>query len=167
MTRLIAARQDAGVDIGVQRLYPPIEHFREPCQLLQRVDRHVRLAQCALRAAGRIDRDPKASEPARELDDAALVRDAEERVHNGNGRGCTASRRTTSASKPCSSAWMRSRRLSTVSSARTSTRRWARIGPWSTSLVTTWIVQPVSATPALSAIRTASMVPANSGSSEG
>ena len=44
MPRLVAARQDAGVDVGVQRLHPPIEHFREPCQLLQRVDRHVRLA---------------------------------------------------------------------------------------------------------------------------
>src|SRR5207302_733143 len=37
MPRLVAARQDAGVDIRMQRLHPPIEHFREPCQLLQRV----------------------------------------------------------------------------------------------------------------------------------
>src|SRR5438128_6500517 len=167
MTRLVAARQDAGVHVGVQRLYPPIEHLGEPRQFLKRVNRDVRLAQHPLGAAGRVHRDGKAIEPAGEFDESALVRDTEERVHNGNGRGRPASCRTTSASKPCSSAWMRSRRLSTVSSGRTSTRRWARIGPWSTSLVTTWIVQPVSATPALSAIRTASMVPANSGSREG
>src|SRR5438132_179073 len=54
MPRLVAARQDAGVDIGVQRLHPPIEHFREPCQLLQRVDRHVRLAQGAIRTASMV-----------------------------------------------------------------------------------------------------------------
>ena len=65
------------------------------------------------------------------------------------------------------SAWILSLRLSTVSSGRTSTDRWARIGPWSTSLVTTWIVQPVSLTPASKAIATASIVPANSGSRDG
>ena len=74
---------------------------------------------------------------------------------------------TTTGSNVCSSAWIRSRRLSTVSSGRTSTRRWPRIGPWSTSSVTRWTVQPVSVTPLCRAMATASIVPAKSGSSDG
>src|SRR2546430_4861860 len=41
------------------------------------------------------------------------------------------------------------------------------MGPWSRLSVTTWTVQPVSATPACRAMATASIVPANSGSSDG
>src|ERR1700694_2582883 len=147
MTWLVAARQDAGMHIGVKFLHPAIQHLRESRQVLERVDRDVRLAQRALGPARRVDRDAKAIEAAREFDKAGLIRDAEQCVHTDSGSGRPASRRTTSGSKVCSSAWMRSRRLSTVSSGRTSTRRCARIGPWSTSLVTTRIAAPVARLP--------------------
>ena len=39
VARLVATCQDAGVHIGMQSLYPAIEHLREPGQLLQGVNR--------------------------------------------------------------------------------------------------------------------------------
>src|SRR3989440_7852589 len=58
---------------------------------------------------------------------------------------------------------MRSWSASSSSPSRTGTASWARIGPSSTSMVATWIVQPVTCTPAARASATA-WAPRNDGS---
>src|SRR4029077_13523275 len=167
VARFVAARQDARMDVGMQRFHPAIQHLRKPGEFLQRVHGNPGLAQGSLGAAGGVHRHAQVVEAAREIAKSGFIGDAEECVHIVSGSGWPARRLTTTGSNRCSSAWIRSRRLSTVSSGRTSTRRWARIGPWSTSSVTRCTVQPVSLTPACKAMATASMVPAKSGSSDG
>jgi len=73
MARLVAAREDPGVHVGVQRLDAAIEHLGEPGQLVKGVDRNTRITQGALGASGRVDRHAKAVEPAREIVKSTLV----------------------------------------------------------------------------------------------
>ena len=129
VARFVASREDPGVHIRVQGLDPAIQHLGKSRQFLKRMHWDFRLPQGALGAASGVDRDAETGELAGEIAKSGLVRNAEQRVHREIGSGCPASRFTTPGSKVCSSAWIRSRRLSTVSSGRTSTRRWARIGP--------------------------------------
>src|SRR5919204_1228797 len=167
MARLIAARQDAGMHRRMQGLPPAAEQLGESGELRKAVNGTAGFLKNAFRPAGGIHRDLEIGQAAGEVDQARLVGDAQQGVHTGNGSAWFAIRFTTSGSSWCSSRWILARKVSMVSFERTATRRWARIGPPSTSSVTTWTVQPDSATPAASAIDTASMVPANSGNSEG
>src|SRR5205085_10094385 len=106
------------------------------------------------RAAARDELDAELGEAARKR--------AESRLVVGGDQG-TQSSPTTSGSNSCSTAWIRSIRVSLGS---TGTGRCRRIGPLSTPSSTRWTVTPVISTPAASA-SSIGRTPGNSGSSDG
>jgi hypothetical protein len=121
----VAAREDRGVDARMERLHAAAEQLRDLGQVLdqQRVD--AVLGEVRGGAAARDELDAEVGEPARELGEAGLVVDGEERPHR-------ISSRTTSGRRRCSTRWMRARSVSTVSSGSTGTVSCRITGPVST-----------------------------------
>jgi hypothetical protein len=83
----VAARKDAAVDLRVQRLDAPVEHFREAGVRRHFGDRDAFLHEQAGRTARGEDLHAERGEPARELDHARLVGDADERPRDLHRQG--------------------------------------------------------------------------------
>jgi hypothetical protein len=75
----------------VQRLDAPVHHLRKAREVLDRANLQARLGQGRGRAAGRDELDAEAGQAAREVDDAALVGDRQQRASDrdrgGGGEG--------------------------------------------------------------------------------
>jgi hypothetical protein len=94
MLGVVAVGQDAGVDRGVQRLHPAVEHLGIAGDVLDQRDRDAGLTQCPGRAAGGDDLDAEfVVQRAGEVDDAGLVVDTDQAAANGARRGHWASLR--------------------------------------------------------------------------
>ena len=76
---VVAQREDAGVELGVERLDAPVHHLRPAGEVVDRAHVQPGRGQLARGAAGRDQLDPELREPARELDDPALVGDRQQR----------------------------------------------------------------------------------------
>ena len=100
VVRLVAAGEDAGVDARVQRLHAAAEHLRRGRHVLDALDRQADLLESGRRVPARDELAAEADEPARELVHAGLVLGGDQRAHSSL---------TTSGSRRCSTAWMRSR----------------------------------------------------------
>jgi hypothetical protein len=72
------AGEDAGVNRRVQRLDPPVQHFRETGQLRHRPHREARSGQVAGGTAGREELEAARRQTPSEFDQALLVRDAQQ-----------------------------------------------------------------------------------------
>ena len=79
MLGVVADREQPGVELRVQRLDAAVHDLREAGEVGDRADRDAGLGQLARGAAGRDDLDPELDEPAREVDDPALVGDRQQR----------------------------------------------------------------------------------------
>ena len=77
--RVVAQREQAGVEPRVQRLDAAAHDLREAGEVLDRADGEPRGAQLGGGAARRHELDAESGQAPRELDDAALVRDGQER----------------------------------------------------------------------------------------
>ena len=119
----VAAGEDPGVDPRVQCLHAPVEHLGCGGHVLDPVDREAELLDEGGGAAARDELAVELREPARELVEAGLVVDRDQRAHSSL---------TTLGRSSCSTAWMRARSVSTVSPSCTATRSWTITGPVST-----------------------------------
>src|SRR5699024_6759998 len=164
---LAGVGEDAGVDPRVQGLDPALEALGEAGDLVHGCDRDAGGGDPLGGRAGGDDRDPRVGQSPREVLEARLVVDADQRAAYGPAGGgvirlrghdwCTfrpsmwsrplVAAVRTSASISRSATLMRSWRDPSVSSVRTSTARWAITGPVSTPASTRWTVQPLTATP--------------------
>jgi hypothetical protein len=92
MLRVVPHREQRGMQVGVQRLHPPVEDLREPGQVLDRADLDPRLPQDRLGPAGGDDLDALPGEPGGEVGDRRLVGDGDQRpAHRqrlAGGLGC-------------------------------------------------------------------------------
>ena len=77
---VVAEREQAGVQLGVKRLDPPVHDFGKAGQLGDLPDGDPRLRELAGGAAGRDDLDPQVGQATGELDDAGLVGDRQQRA---------------------------------------------------------------------------------------
>ena len=109
----VASREDARMDAWVERLHAPAEHLGGLRDRLDGRDVDSLLAEEGSRSPGRDDLESEGREFARELRDARLVVDAQERA--------THSLVTTSGSSRCSVAWSRS---TSVARGSTGTSSW-------------------------------------------
>ena len=73
--RVVAQRQQPGVQPRVQRLHAAVHDLREAREVLDRADLEAGLLERGRRPAGGDQLDPELREPAREVDDARLVGD--------------------------------------------------------------------------------------------
>ena len=110
----LAPREDARMDSRVERLHPAAEHLGSHGDRLHGGDGQTGFGQERRGASGRDELPAELGEAARELVDAFLVEDADQRAARQSSL-------TTSGSSRCSAAWTRARRVSTVSSGRTGT----------------------------------------------
>ena len=78
--RVVAQREQPGVELRVQGLDPPAHDLGEAREVLDRADLEPGLAQRGGRAARGDQLDAERREPARELDDARLVRHRQQRA---------------------------------------------------------------------------------------
>src|SRR5579862_6654352 len=78
--------EDSAVNFRVQRLDAATEHFEPPCKVGHIADWDSRVAHQFRRSAGRNNFRAQSSELARELDDAALIVNADERTLDGHRR---------------------------------------------------------------------------------
>eukprot|EP00982_Pelagococcus_subviridis_P007298 30542-Pelagococcus_subviridis.AAC.4 len=85
--RDVAAREDAGVYRGVERLHAAVEHLRVVRDRVHRGDVHARVGDGLRAAAGADDLVPELRELRREVRHARLVADADERARLGAVRG--------------------------------------------------------------------------------
>jgi hypothetical protein len=124
VVRAIAPRQDRRVDAGMQRLDAAAEQLGDLRQLLDagRLDAALRKELGGSPAGDELDIE--LGEPSRELLEAGLVPDREQRSLDHEIR-----ERTVSGSRRCSTAWTRARSVSTVSSSSTGTRSATITGP--------------------------------------
>ena len=109
----VASREDARMDAWVERLHAPAEHLGGLRDRLDGRDVDSLLAEEGSRSPGRDDLESEGRKLARELCDARLVVDAQERA--------THSLVTTSGSSRCSVAWIRS---TSVARGSTGTSSW-------------------------------------------
>src|SRR5205823_1805510 len=123
----VEPREDRCVDPRVQRLDPPAEELGHRGHVLDRSHREPELAQERRRAAARDELYAEPREPARELLQARLVVDGDERALDH-----VTSPRTTRGSSLCSTACTRARRLFSSSPGSTGTGSAAITGPVST-----------------------------------
>ena len=72
--------EQPGVQARVQRLHAPVHDLREAREVLDRADLEARVGERLGGAAGRDELDAEVGEAARELDDAALVGDRQQRA---------------------------------------------------------------------------------------
>src|SRR5262249_44655162 len=154
---LVAAREDAGVNTGMERLDAPAEHLGRSRDLLDVLDRQPDRLERGRGVPARHQPPAKRDEPARERVHAGLVPGRDQRAHTSL---------TTSGSSRCSTDLILSCSVSGVSSASTGTRSCASTGPLSTPWSTRCTVAPDSSTPAASCSSTA-WAPGNAGSSDG
>jgi hypothetical protein len=83
-----APRQDAAVDLGVQRLHAATQHLGGAGEVGDLADRHALLRQQRLRPASGEQLDAQRGEPLGELDQAGLVGHRQQRArHLGHGAG--------------------------------------------------------------------------------
>ena len=87
--RVIATMEDSGVDPGVEGLHPSVEHLGEPGEGLDGRDPDARGLEGPGGPAGREDLDAELPETAGKLEEAGLVRDAEDRAADGMSSGMT------------------------------------------------------------------------------
>src|SRR5580658_2015149 len=76
--RLTTTMSMAAMHLGMQRLDPPIQHFREPSQLGNVFDGDARFAQQFSRASGRNQLHAQRSESAGEIDQSGFIGDAQD-----------------------------------------------------------------------------------------
>ena len=124
---VVPAGEDRGVDARVESLDAPAEELRDLGQVLDPLDVEALLGEMVGGAAARDELDAEVGEAAGELGEARLVERREQRALDHE-----ISSRTAFGSRRCSTAWTRSRNVSTVSSSRTGTRSAAITGPVST-----------------------------------
>ena len=131
VVRMVAPREDRGVDPGVQSLHAPAEELRDLGQVLD--PRHVEavLGQVVGSPAAGDDVDAEPGEATGELGQPGLVEGRDERPFDQE-----ISSRTALGSSRCSTSWTRARSVSTVSSSRTGTGSATITGPVSTPLST-------------------------------
>ena len=86
----VAAREDAAVDLRVQRLHAPVEDLREAGGLRDARHLDARLLELLRGAARRQHLEPALGEAAGELDEALLARDRQQRTacHGASGWAC-------------------------------------------------------------------------------
>ena len=87
----VAAREQAAVDLRVQRLDAAVEHLGKAGVLGDLGDREAGVGEQLGRAAGRQQLDAERRQLARELDDAGLVGNGDQRLHR-SPRGRAAAR---------------------------------------------------------------------------
>ena len=81
---IAAPAEDAAVDAWMQRLHAAVEHFRKARVVRYLDDPHALAREQCRGAAGGKDFDTQRLQFARELDDAALIGDADEGARNGH-----------------------------------------------------------------------------------
>ena len=172
-----ADREQAGVDLRVERLHPAVEDLREARVVVHRPRLDAGLRKLPRRAAGRDDLDAQLRKPAREVDETALVGNGQERTphlylaglhhsgclrlslrHPSPSRGApptstapAAISLTTLGSKWCSISWTRFSISSISGWYGSSNASCMMIGPESTPSSTKCTVTPVTRTPYSSA----------------
>ena len=101
--RDVAAREDAAVDLRVQRLDAAVEHLGEARVIADLGDGESRVGERLRRAPGREQPHAEPREGARELDHAGLVGNGNQRLGNRgrHGTGLRGSRRGVSAACTC------------------------------------------------------------------
>ena len=77
----VAAREDAAVDLRVQRLDPAVHHLGKAGDVRDVGDRQPGLGDGLRRSAGRDELDAAGGEPAREVDQPGLVRNTQNCAH--------------------------------------------------------------------------------------
>ena len=87
--RVVADREQAGVELRVKRLDAPVHDLREAGEVGDRADRDAGRLELVGGAAGRDDLDPELGETAGELDDPGLVGDREQRPRDLDLAGAT------------------------------------------------------------------------------
>jgi len=85
--RIVAHPQQPGVELGMERLDPPVHDLGEAGEVGDRARGDLRLGQHLGGASGGDDLDPELGEPTGEVDDAGLVRDGYQRATNGDLAG--------------------------------------------------------------------------------
>ena len=95
---VVAQREQARVELRVQRLDPAAHDLGEAGEVLDRADLEARLGQLACGAAGRDELDAELCEPAREVGDAALVGHRQQRAPDADITWLRHLRRTIQAS---------------------------------------------------------------------
>ena len=70
---VVARGEQAGIELGVQRLDPAVHDLREAGEVVDGAHRDAGALECLRGAAGRDHLDTELREPGREVDDAALV----------------------------------------------------------------------------------------------
>ena len=121
--RAIAAGEDPGVDPRVQRLHAPVEHLRCGGHVLDPLDGQAELLDERGGAATCDEHAAELRESLRQLVEARLVVDRNQRAQSSL---------TTCGRSLCSTAWIRARSVSTVSPSCTETRSCTITGPVST-----------------------------------
>jgi hypothetical protein len=152
MRVLAQVGEQSAVDVRMQGLDPAVERLREARHVADRRDGNTRSCDGAGGRARRHDLDPGEGEPPREVLQAGLVVDRDQGpahmppavVAHGFS---PISRASVSTSRGRSICLIRSCSAASSSPGRTSTARWARIGPVSTPWSTRCTVQPVTVTP--------------------
>ena len=87
MLGVAADREQAGVELRVQRLDAAVHDLREAGEVLDRAHLEAGVGELAGGAAGRDELDPEVGEAAREVDDAALVGDRQQRAADAHLAG--------------------------------------------------------------------------------
>src|SRR5579875_410456 len=160
----------------VQGLDPAVQAFREPGQVLDRLDWQPGGRYRRRRGSGGHDRDPGVVQAACQVGEPALVMHADQRPADRHlahrpiltflpctDHPCRTIRPTVSTTRRRSVTFIRSCRVSSSSSSATGTAAWAITGPLSTPASTRNRVHPVTFTPYSRASRAACM-PGNDGS---
>ena len=138
---VVAQREQAGVELRVQRLDAAVHDLREAGEVLDRADLEPGLAQRARGAAGGDELDAELGQAAREVDDAALVGDRQQRAADPDLAGLRHRRRAPYSGRTRRGAGRRDRRdgaarrsaatrrsSSSCSSGRSASRTAARVG---------------------------------------
>ncbi len=85
---VVADGEQPGVQARVQRLHAPVHHLRKAGEVLDRAHLEAGVGERRGRPARRHELDAQAGESAGEVDDAALVRDGQQRAADLHGCGC-------------------------------------------------------------------------------
>ncbi len=104
VARMVAPRQQAAVHRGVQRLEAALHHLGHARDPVHGQDRNPRLPQRLGRAAGRDEFPAERHELPGEGDEAALVRDGQQRPHHASAAAWISSARLATSFRSMSSA---------------------------------------------------------------
>eukprot|EP01037_Dinobryon_pediforme_P030474 gene30475-34574_t len=95
MRRIIAHREQAAMDVGMERFHAPVHHLGKTRKLANVADVESRIAQRLGGAAGRDQFDAVAGKTPREIDDPGLVGNREKRAADGDiGHGAGSGERS-------------------------------------------------------------------------